>query len=47
MLRNALLVVVTVLYAGQACAYVWTKDYPQAVILSGYAFANIGLIMTL
>lgn len=46
-MKNLLLVVVTVLYAAQACVYIWYKNYPQAIILGGYAFANIGLITTL
>ncbi len=44
MSKSLLMIVVTILYAGQCGAYLWSKDYPQAVVLGGYAFANIGFI---
>ena len=41
------LIAVTVLYVGQACALAYYRDWPNTMIFSGYAFANVGLIWTL
>ena len=38
-------VVPTVCYAGAACVYAWNRDWPLAVVYSGYMWANLGLIV--
>jgi hypothetical protein len=43
-MSNILLWLVTALYAGQVGVALWNKEMPQAMILGGYVFANIGLI---
>ncbi|MEX2450932.1 MAG: hypothetical protein WD407_08770 [Rhodospirillales bacterium] len=42
-----LLVVVTVLYAGQVVQSAWQGQYAQAVIVVGYVIANVGLIVSM
>lgn len=44
---NVLLWIVTALYAGQSIVYLWSGSFPQAIMLSGYAFANVGLIWSI
>lgn len=39
-----LLWLVTALYAGQALVWTWNGQYAQALIVGGYALANLGLI---
>jgi uncharacterized integral membrane protein len=38
---------VTVAYVVQAAVLFWTRDWPQAFIILGYAVANCGLIWSL
>lgn len=44
---SAIMWIVTGLYAAQSGVYLWTKNYPQALMLFGYAFANVGLIASI
>jgi hypothetical protein len=46
MTSNALMVVVTGLYAAQAGVYFWKGLWPLGVVMSGYAFANVGFIVS-
>lgn len=38
------IVIPTACYAGAACVYAWNRDWPLAVVYTGYAFANCGLM---
>lgn len=46
-LSNAILVAVTLAYAAIALAAAWEGNFPKATVFSGYALANIGLIVAL
>lgn len=39
-----LLLIPTLCYAGAMAVYLYKKDMPMAVIYSGYAWANLGLL---
>lgn len=41
---NALLIIVTAIYAGQAAIYFASGNRPLALVLVGYTIANVGLI---
>ena len=38
---------VTIVYLIQAAILFWTNDRPQALIIAGYALANLGLIWSM
>lgn len=46
MTANLLLWIVTALYVGQACVYLYQGQYALAMVIGGYSFANIGLILS-
>lgn len=46
-LSNAILVAVTLAYGAIALASVWEGNFSKATVFSGYALANIGLIVAL
>lgn len=46
-LSNAILVAVTLAYCAIAAASTWEGNFPKATVFSGYALANIGLIVAL
>jgi hypothetical protein len=43
-MTNALIWIVTAIYATQAGIFGWQGNGPGAVVFAGYAVANIGLI---
>ena len=47
MSSTILIWIVTVLYAGQVVVSSWNGQYPQAMMVGGYAMANIGLIWSM
>lgn len=44
---NQILVAVTLAYAAIAGASLWEGNFSKATVFSGYALANIGLIVAL
>ena len=47
MLALAPLIVVTVLYVGQAAILAYRQDWAATVVFVGYAFANVGFLWKL
>ena len=45
-MSTTLLVIVTIIYGGIALSSFFEGKPSMAIIFSGYAFANIGLLMT-
>jgi hypothetical protein len=46
-MSTGLIILVTGCYVGVATSEAWKGNYGMAVVFAGYAFANIGLIMSL
>lgn len=46
-LSNQILVAVTLAYGAIAAAAAWEGNFSKATVFSGYALANIGLIVAL
>lgn len=44
-MTTALLWIVTMLYAGQGMIWILSGKYSDALIVTGYVIANVGLIM--
>ena len=44
---NWLVIAVTIAYAMQSGIYIHARRLPQALMLIGYAIANVGFLMTL
>ena len=44
-MNNALLWIVTLLYAGQSAIWIRAGQYADALIVTGYVIANVGLIV--
>ena len=32
-------------YLAEACVCAWQRDWPMVIVYSGYAFANVGLLL--
>lgn len=39
-----LVLIPTLCYAGAMAMYLWRGDVPMAIVYSGYAWANVGLL---